>query len=193
MGQTGEFAASSLIVRQTASTRNKLMSSKPLIQIETSHGEIFLELDCDKAPVSVENFIAYAKAGHYDGTIFHRVIKGFMIQGGGLTPNMQEKPTREPIVNEATNKLKNKTGSVAMGRTGEIDSATAQFFINTEDNKDLDHGGLKPEMYGYAVFGQVVDGMDVVYTIEQQGTTSVAGYDDVPEEPIIIQTVTVLD
>jgi peptidyl-prolyl cis-trans isomerase B (cyclophilin B) len=169
------------------------MSDKPLIQIETSLGEIFLELDRAKAPVSVENFIAYANAGHYDGTIFHRVIKGFMIQGGGLTPDMQVKPTRQAIVNEATNKLKNRTGSVAMGRTGEIDSATAQFYINTADNKDLDHGGLKPEMYGYAVFGQVVDGMDVVYTIEQQATTSVTDYEDVPLEPIIIQRVTVLD
>ena len=169
------------------------MSDKPLIQIETSLGEIFLELDRDKAPVSVENFITYANAGHYDGTIFHRVIKGFMIQGGGLTPDMQEKPTGEPILNEATNKLKNKTGSVAMGRTGEINSATAQFYINTEDNKDLDHGGLKPERYGYAVFGQVVDGMDVVYTIEQQTTTSVAGFDNVPQELIIILAVTVLD
>lgn len=169
------------------------MSDKPLVQIETSLGEIFLELDRVKAPISVENFIAYANAGHYDGTIFHRVIKGFMIQGGGLTPDMQEKPTREPIVNEAPNKLKNRTGSVAMGRTGEIDSATAQFFINTADNKDLDHGGLKPEMYGYAVFGHVVDGMDVVYTIEQQATTSVADYEDVPQEPIVIQRVTVLD
>jgi peptidyl-prolyl cis-trans isomerase B (cyclophilin B) len=169
------------------------MSDKPLIQIETTLGEIFLELDRDKAPISVENFITYAEAGHYDGTIFHRVIKGFMVQGGGLAPDMQEKPTREPIVNEATNKLKNKTGSVAMGRTGEINSATAQFYINTEDNKDLDHGGLKPEMYGYAVFGQVVDGMDIVYTIEQQMTTSVAGFDDVPQKPIVIQTVTVLD
>ncbi len=169
------------------------MSDKLLIQIETSHGEIFLELDRDKAPISVENFIAYANAGHYNGTIFHRVIKGFMIQGGGLTPDMQEKPTREPIINEATNKLKNKTGSVAMGRTGDINSATAQFYINTDDNKDLDHGGLKPEIYGYAVFGQVVDGMDVVYTVEQQATTNVAGYDDVPQEPIIILNVTVLD
>jgi len=169
------------------------MSDKPLIQIETNHGEIILELDRAKAPVSVENFIAYANAGHYDGTIFHRVIKGFMIQGGGLTPDMQEKPTGEPIVNEANNKLKNKVGSVAMARTSEINSATAQFFINTENNKDLDHGGLKPEMYGYAVFGQVVDGMDVVYTIEQQPTTSVAGYDDVPQEPVVIQSVMVLD
>ncbi len=170
-----------------------MSASKPLIQIETSCGEIFLELDRDKAPVSVDNFIAYANAGHYDGTIFHRVIKGFMIQGGGLTADMQEKPTGAPIVNEASNKLKNKLGTVAMARTGEIDSATAQFFINTENNKDLDHGGLKPEMYGYAVFGQVVDGMDVVYTIEQQATTSVAGYDNVPMELVVIKAVTVLD
>ena len=116
-----------------------------------------------------------------------------MIQGGGLTPEMQEKPTGEPIINEATNKLKNKTGTVAMGRTAEINSATTQFFINTEDNKDLDHGGLKPEMYGYAVFGQVVDGMDVVYTIEQQATASTEGYDDVPVEPVVIESVMVLD
>jgi peptidyl-prolyl cis-trans isomerase B (cyclophilin B) len=170
-----------------------MSASKPLIQIETSCGEIILELDRDRAPVSVENFISYANAGHYDGTIFHRVIKGFMIQGGGLTADMQEKPTGTPIVNEANNKLKNKVGSVAMARTSEIDSATAQFFINTENNKDLDHGGLNPEMYGYAVFGQVVDGMNVVYTIEQQATTSVAGYDNVPLEPVVIETVTVLD
>ena len=165
----------------------------PLVQIETSRGEILLELDRDKAQVSVENFIAYANAGHYDGSIFHRVIKGFMIQGGGLTPDLQEKPTGGPIVNEATNNLRNKTGTVAMARTAEIDSATAQFFINTDDNKFLDHGGLKPEMFGYAVFGQVVDGMDVVYTIEQQATVSIAGYDDVPREPVVIQAVTILD
>jgi peptidyl-prolyl cis-trans isomerase B (cyclophilin B) len=170
-----------------------MSDANPLVQIETSRGEILLELDRDKAPVSVENFIAYANAGHYDGTIFHRVIKGFMIQGGGLTPDLQEKPTGGPIVNEATNKLRNKTGTVAMARTAEIDSATAQFFINTDDNKFLDHGGLKPEMFGYAVFGQVVDGMDVVYTIEQQATASIAGYDDVPREPVVIQAVIILD
>ena len=169
------------------------MSDNPLVQIETSCGEIILELDRTKAPVSVENFINYANAGHYDGTIFHRVIKGFMIQGGGLTADMQEKTTGEPIVNEANNKLKNKTGTVAMARTADVDSATAQFFINTDDNKDLDHGGMKPELYGYAVFGQVVDGMDVVYTIEQAATTSRDGYDDVPEEPIMIESVMVLD
>jgi peptidyl-prolyl cis-trans isomerase B (cyclophilin B) len=167
--------------------------AKPLVQIETSCGEIILELDQEKAPVSVENFIAYAKAGHYDGTIFHRVIKGFMIQGGGLSKDMQEKPTGAPIVNEATNKLKNKVGTVAMARAWEINSATAQFFINTENNKDLDHGGQKPEMYGYAVFGRVVDGMDVVYVIEQKATNSVAGYEDLPVEPVVIKSVTVID
>lgn len=170
-----------------------MSSSNPLVQIETSRGEIILELNREKAPVSVDNFIAYAKAGHYDGTIFHRVVKGFMVQGGGLTPDMTEKPTGAPIVNEAPNKLKNRVGTVAMARTAEIDSATAQFFINTEDNKFLDHGGLKPELFGYAVFGEVVDGMDVVYTIEQQATTSIAGHDDVPVEPIMIESVTVLD
>lgn len=167
--------------------------SNPLIQIETTKGEILLELDILKAPVSVENFIAYARSGHYDGTIFHRVIKGFMIQGGGLTPDLQTTPTGEPIVNEARNKLKNKVGTIAMARTAEVDSAMAQFFINTADNPSLDHGGLNPAMYGYAVFGRVVDGMDVVYAIEQQPTTTRDGYQDVPEEPVVIIKVEVID
>lgn len=170
-----------------------MSSSNPLIQMDTTHGEIILELDREKAPVSVDNFIAYARAGHYDGTIFHRVIKGFMIQGGGLTPDMQEKPTREPIINEATNKLKNRTGTIAMARTSEINSATAQFFINTEDNKALNYTGNNENDFGYAVFGQVVDGMDIVYTIEQQPTTSLAGHDNVPVKPVIIKSVTVVD
>jgi peptidyl-prolyl cis-trans isomerase B (cyclophilin B) len=170
-----------------------MSASNPLVQMETSLGEIILELDIAKAPVSVENFIAYARSGHYDGTIFHRVIKGFMIQGGGLTPDLQEKPTREPIQNEARNKLKNKTGTIAMARTAEIDSATAQFFINTEDNKSLDHGGLNPDVYGYAVFGQVVDGMDVVYSIEQVATAPAGDYQDVPVEPVVILKVNVID
>lgn len=170
-----------------------MSQSNPLVQLETSLGEIILELDAEKAPITVENFISYARAGHYDGTIFHRVIKNFMVQGGGLTPDMQEKPTHEPIVNEAQNKLKNKTGTVAMARTQEVNSATAQFFINTEDNKFLDNTGTDPDNFGYAVFGKVVDGMDVVYTIEQQATTKVAGYDDVPKDPIVIKQVTVID
>jgi peptidyl-prolyl cis-trans isomerase B (cyclophilin B) len=167
--------------------------SNPLVQMETSLGEILLELDIAKAPVSVENFIAYARAGHYDGTIFHRVIKGFMIQGGGLTPDLQEKPTGDPIRNEARNKLKNKVGTIAMARTADIDSATAQFFINTEDNKSLDHGGLNPAVYGYAVFGRVVDGMDVVYRIEQVATSTVGEYQDVPVEPVMIHRVEIID
>ena len=165
----------------------------PLIQMTTSMGEIILELDREKAPLSVENFIAYARAGHYDGTVFHRVIKGFMIQGGGLTPDLQEKPTRAPIKNEARNKLKNKTGTIAMARTGEIDSATAQFFINTEDNKSLDNTGWNEMDYGYAVFGRVVDGMDVVYRIEQLPTTAVGEHQNVPVEPVVIQSVEVID
>ena len=170
-----------------------MSTSNPLVQIETSLGEIVLELFIDKAPVSVENFIAYAKAGHYDGTIFHRVIKGFMVQGGGHTPDMQEKPVRAPIVNEARNKLKNKTGTVAMARTQAIDSSTAQFFINTENNKFLDNTGTSEQDFGYAVFGQVVDGMNLVYTIEQQATGTVADHDDVPKEPILINSVEVID
>jgi peptidyl-prolyl cis-trans isomerase B (cyclophilin B) len=167
--------------------------SNPLIQMETNFGEILLELDIAKAPISVGNFLHYAKAGHYDGTIFHRVIKGFMIQGGGLTADMAEKPTGEAIVNEARNKLRNKTGTIAMARTEEVDSARAQFFINTEDNRDLDHAGLSPAMYGYAVFGQVVDGMDVIYEIERVATGTTAGFENVPLEPVVITKVTVIE
>ncbi len=165
--------------------------ANPLVQMETSKGEIILELDIAKAPATVENFLAYARAGHYDGTIFHRVIKGFMIQGGGMTPEMQEKPTGAPIKNEAANGLKNRTGTIAMARTQEIDSATAQFFINTEDNKFLDHVGSNN--FGYAVFGKVVDGMNVVYTIEQVATGSAGMHQDVPREPVMIEKVTVVE
>lgn len=167
--------------------------SNPLIQMETTCGEILLELDIAKAPISVENFLNYARTGHYDGTIFHRVIKGFMIQGGGLNADMTEKPTGEPIVNEARNKLRNKTGTIAMARSEEIDSACAQFFFNTEDNRDLDHSGLNPAMYGYAVFGQVVDGMDVIYDIERVATGATAGFENVPLEPVVITKVTVIE
>jgi peptidyl-prolyl cis-trans isomerase B (cyclophilin B) len=167
--------------------------SNPLIQMETNFGEILLELDIAKAPLSVENFMSYARSGHYDGTIFHRVIKGFMIQGGGLTPDMTEKPTGEPIASEARNKLRNRTGAIAMARTEDIDSARAQFFINTEDNRDLDHAGLNPAVYGYAVFGQVVDGMDVVYEIERVVVGNKEGYENVPMEPVVITRVTVID
>ena len=162
-----------------------------LVQMETSKGEIVLELDAAKAPISVENFLNYARAGHYDGTIFHRVIKGFMIQGGGFTVEMKQKPTNAPIKNEATNGLKNKVGTVAMARTMVVDSATSQFFINTADNKFLDNAGLNPDKYGYAVFGKVVDGMDAVWAIEMVATGSKGGHQDVPVEAITIEKVTI--
>jgi peptidyl-prolyl cis-trans isomerase B (cyclophilin B) len=170
-----------------------MSDSNLLVQLETSKGEIVLELDAAKAPLTVENFVAYARAGHYDGTIFHRVIKGFMIQGGGFTADLKQKSTRAPIKNEAANGLKNKTGTIAMARTAEVDSATAQFFINTEDNRSLDHGGQNPSVFGYAVFGKVVDGMDVVYSIEQVPTTSQAGHRDVPMEPVTIHRATIIE
>ena len=164
-----------------------------LIQIETSMGEIVLELNREKAPLSVENFLKYAKAGHYDGTIFHRVIKGFMVQGGGMTADMEEKPTHAAIVNEARNGLKNREGTVAMARTAEIDSATAQFFFNTENNKFLNYSGNNSNDFGYAVFGEVIEGMDIVYSMEQQATGTVKGHDDVPLEPIVIESMTVIE
>jgi cyclophilin family peptidyl-prolyl cis-trans isomerase len=160
-------------------------SKNPVVVITTNLGDITIELDQAKAPLSVENFLAYVKAGHYDGTIFHRVIKGFMIQGGGMTPDMREKPTRPPIKNEAANGLKNERGTVAMARTNQVDSATSQFFINTgTKNGFLDH---KVRDYGYAVFGKVVGGMNVVDKIESVKTEP----GDVPVEPVIIKSVRV--
>jgi cyclophilin family peptidyl-prolyl cis-trans isomerase len=160
-------------------------SKNPVIVIATNLGDISIELDAGKAPLSVENFLAYVKAGHYNGTIFHRVIKGFMIQGGGMTPDMREKPTRAPIKNEAANGLKNERGTVAMARTGEVDSATSQFFINTgTKNAFLDH---KVRDFGYAVFGKVVSGMDVVDKIESVKTAP----GDVPVEPVLIKSIRV--
>lgn len=159
----------------------------PVVVLETSMGEITIELQKDRAPVSVENFVQYVKDGHYNGTIFHRVIRGFMIQGGGMTPDMTEKPTREPIKNEATNGLKNTRGTVAMARTQAVRSATSQFFINTAENTALNHKGLAPDQYGYAVFGKVTSGMDVVDRIEASKTGSKGPYDDVPVQPITIK------
>lgn len=167
------------------------MASNPIVYMETSKGPIMIELDRDKAPISVENFIAYAKAGHYDGTVFHRVIKGFMIQGGGMVADMTQKPTNAPIKNEATNGLKNKVGTIAMARTMVVDSATSQFFINTADNKFLDNAGLNPDKFGYAVFGKVVEGMDAVWAIEAVATGTRGGHQDVPVEPVIIEKVSI--
>ena len=160
-------------------------SKNPVVVISTSLGDITVQLDPVKAPLTVENFLTYVKAGHYDGTIFHRVIKGFMIQGGGMTPDMKEKPTRPPIKNEAANGLKNERGTITMARTNQVDSATSQFFINTGTNNGfLDH---KVRDYGYAVFGKVVSGMDVVDKIE--GVKTQPG--DVPAEPVIIKSIRV--
>lgn len=156
-----------------------------MITLKTSLGDIVLELDHDKAPKSAENFVQYVRDGHFDGTIFHRVISNFMIQGGGFTPDMNQKPTRDPIENEAKNGLSNKTGTIAMARTTDPHSATAQFFINVKDNDFLDHPGQ--DGWGYCVFGKVSQGMDVVEQIKGVETTNRAGHSDVPEEPIVIE------
>jgi len=162
-------------------------SSSPRVLLETSKGVIILELDSKAAPKSVENFLGYVRDGFYDGTIFHRVIKGFMIQGGGFTEDMQQKSTHTPIANEGDNGLQNKRGTVAMARTMDPHSATAQFFINTVDNSFLDHKGKTSNGWGYCVFGKVVEGMNVVDAIESVPTTSKAGQHDVPAAPVIIE------
>ena len=157
-----------------------------MIILKTNHGEISVELFDEKAPISCENFRQYVKDGHFDDTIFHRVIPNFMIQGGGLDENMNSKPTRDPIKNEADNGEKNARGTLAMARTQVVDSATAQFFINLRDNDFLDHGGRD---FGYAVFGKVSDGMDVVDKIAGVATGNHAGHADVPVEPVLIESV----
>lgn len=157
-----------------------------MIKIETSMGEIGLELDAEKAPKTVENFLAYVNAGHYDGTIFHRVINGFMIQGGGMTEDMKEKPTREPVENEADNGLSNDAYTVAMARTMDPHSATAQFFINVKKNDFLNFSSKTPQGWGYTVFGKVTKGHGVVNKIKQVATGNKGGHDDVPREAVTI-------
>ena len=154
-------------------------------------GVIALELDDEKSPATVANFVQYAKDGHYDGTIFHRVIDGFMIQGGGFTKEMNQKPTREPIRNEAMNGLKNKRGTIAMARTMVVDSATSQFFINLVDNDFLDFSAPTPQGFGYAVFGKVTSGMEVVDAIAKVKTGFSGPHQNVPETPVVIKKVTV--
>lgn len=160
------------------------------VKMETSLGEIILELNEKKAPISVKNFLQYAKEGFYNGTIFHRVIKGFMIQGGGLTEKMEKKSTKRPIKNEAKNGLKNEVGTIAMARTNVVDSATSQFFINVNNNQFLNHRSDDPRGFGYAVFGKVVKGMDIVNKIKAVPTTQKSGRGDVPVDNIIIKKVT---
>ena len=166
---------------------------KVMVEMHTSKGLITMELDAEKAPVTVANFIEYVKSGHFDGTIFHRVIPGFVIQGGGLESGMKEKPTQAPIENEADNGLKNVTGSICMARTNDPHSATSQFFINLKDNQFLDHTEKSPQGWGYAVFGQVTDGMDVVEAIAAVQTGNAGFHQDVPVEDIVVEKVTITD
>lgn len=166
-------------------------SSKPVVRLTTSEGPIVLELDAEKAPQTVENFLAYVRDGHYDGTVFHRVIDDFMIQGGGLTKDLRQKPTRAPIKNEADNGLKNRAGTVAMARTQDPHSATSQFFINVDDNDFLDHTAPTPQGYGYCVFGRVIDGMETVEAIRKVKTGNRGMHQDVPLQPITIEQVTI--
>jgi peptidyl-prolyl cis-trans isomerase A (cyclophilin A)/peptidyl-prolyl cis-trans isomerase B (cyclophilin B) len=156
-----------------------------MLRFETSMGPFTIELDADAAPVTVENFLKYADDGHFDGTVFHRVIPGFVIQGGGLTADMEQKPTRAPIRNEAKNGLKNLRGTLSMARTNDVNSATSQFFVNLVDNAFLDH---QPGNYGYAVFGRVVEGMDVIDAIAKVKTGRKGHHDDVPLEPVVVKS-----
>ncbi|MCL2644599.1 MAG: peptidylprolyl isomerase [Betaproteobacteria bacterium] len=158
-----------------------------VVKLHTNHGVITLELDADKAPITVENFLGYVSSGHYDNTIFHRVIGNFMIQGGGFEPGMKEKSTRNPIKNEADNGLKNVRGAIAMARTNDPHSASAQFFINVVDNDFLDFRAPDERNWGYCVFGHVSDGMDVVDKIRKVATGTKGFHQDVPKEDIVIE------
>lgn len=164
-----------------------------MIRMQTNHGAIVLELDAQKAPKTVANFLAYAKEGFYDGTIFHRVIAGFMIQGGGFSPGMKQKPTRAPIENEAVNGLRNNRGTIAMARTNDPHSASSQFFINLVDSDFLNFTAPTPRGWGYCVFGRVVEGMDVVDKIKATATGSRAGHQDVPVDDVVIERVEVVE
>lgn len=161
----------------------------PQVVMETSMGTVKIELFKDKAPISVRNFLSYVKDNYYDGLIFHRIIKDFMVQGGGLDENMMPKKTKFAIKNEAANGLKNTRGTLAMARTSMVDSATSQFFINVVDNAFLDHSGKTPDRYGYAVFGQVIEGMDVVDAMRNVKTGNKGGHQDVPVEPVVINSI----
>ncbi|HRH75145.1 peptidylprolyl isomerase [Zoogloea sp.] len=162
------------------------------VKLTTNHGDIVLELDAEKAPETVKNFLAYVEAGHYNNTVFHRVINGFMIQGGGFEPGMKQKPCGEPIQNEANNGLKNEAGTIAMARTNAPHSATAQFFINVADNDFLNHRSPDMQGWGYCVFGKVSEGMDVVEKIKGVKTGTSGFHQDVPKEDVIIQSAEII-
>jgi cyclophilin family peptidyl-prolyl cis-trans isomerase len=180
------FAAQNPAAAQTATP----VAQAPVVIVDTTAGAITIQLLPDKAPDSVANFLQYVRDGFYSGTVFHRVVPGYVIQGGGYTAELVEKATRAPVHNEADNGLSNVRGSVAMARTRSVRSATSQFFINLANNARLDHHGLAPDDYGYAVFGRVIAGMDVVDRIAAMPTTSREGMDDVPVTPVVIKSIT---
>ena len=184
------IAATGLVALAATAAQAQDKASPVKVLLATSAGDITLQLDAEKAPKSVANFVEYVKSGHYDGTVFHRVIDGFMIQGGGFTPEMTQKPTRAPIPLESRNGLKNERGTVAMARTSVPDSATSQFFINLVDNPRLDHPN--PDGNGYAVFGRVVAGMDVVDKIRAVETGNVKGHQNVPLKPVSIKSASIV-
>ena len=163
------------------------------VKLSTNHGDIVLQLNAEKAPLTVANFVQYVKEGHFDNTVFHRVIKGFMIQGGGFEPGMSQKKTRATIQNEADNGLKNTKYSIAMARTMEPHSASAQFFINASDNDFLNHSGKNVQGWGYAVFGEVTEGREIVDAIEKVATGSKAGHQDVPKDDVIIEKAEIIE
>jgi cyclophilin family peptidyl-prolyl cis-trans isomerase len=167
------------------------LEKNPMVTLSTNMGDIRIELNADKAPISTKNFLDYVSEGYYDGLIFHRVIPGFMIQGGGFDSAMSQKKAKSPIKNEAGNGLKNVTGSIAMARTNVVDSATAQFFINVKDNEFLNHKNTSPDGYGYAVLGQVIEGMDIVNSIEKVKTGNRGMHQDVPAQEVVINSVKV--
>lgn len=181
------FSIAAFCLYMLAST--SLFAANPQVVFETNRGEFVIELYQDKAPKTVENFLKYVNSGFYKDTIFHRVIRRFMIQGGGFTADMIEKQTNTPIINEAANGLANDIGTIAMARTSDPNSATSQFFINLENNQFLNYRGPEPELIGYCVFGRVLKGMDVVREIGISPTGFVGGYSDVPQAPIVIQNV----
>ncbi len=169
------------------------MSANPKVKLQTNYGDILIELNAEKAPKTVENFVTYVKDGFFDGTIFHRVINNFMIQGGGFEPGMKQKETRDPVENEANNGLRNNRYTIAMARTSDPHSATAQFFINVADNDFLNHTAPTSNGWGYAVFGQVIDGTDVVDKIKVVKTGSKGFHQDVPAEDVVIEKATLVE
>lgn len=193
LGLTLMTALSTAQATTTTKSKGTIMSTNPKVLLKTNKGDITLELDAEKAPKTTENFLNYVNNGFYNGTIFHRVINNFMVQGGGFEVGMKQKDTQSPIENEANNGLKNEVYTIAMARTNDPHSATAQFFINVQNNDFLNHTNPTPNGWGYAVFGKVVDGTDVVDTIKGVKTGSKGFHQDVPVEDVIIESATVLE